>query len=29
LLVVLVVAVNVFGDWMRDYMNPKLRRGVR
>ena len=26
LLVVLVVAVNVFGDWMRDYMNPKLRR---
>lgn len=25
-LVIFVIAVNVYGDWLRDYMNPRLKR---
>ncbi|MCE5243633.1 MAG: ABC transporter permease [Desulfobacteraceae bacterium] len=27
LLVVLIVAINLFGDWLRDFFNPKLYKG--
>lgn len=27
LLVVLIVAINLFGDWLRDFLNPRLYRG--
>jgi len=26
-LIALVLALNLLGDWMRDVLNPKLRRG--
>jgi peptide/nickel transport system permease protein len=27
LLVVLIVAINLFGDWLRDFLNPRLYKG--
>lgn len=27
LLVLLIVAINLFGDWLRDFLNPKLYKG--